>query len=119
MDKKKNSETILVLVLAGIVLYWLYGKKYILTITFMLGVIGVLVPFLATQIHWAWHKLGHYMGYVTGKIILGIVFFIVLYPLSVAAKLFRKNTFEVKPGGSTYFKSRNMEYTKESMENIW
>ncbi|MBO9564580.1 MAG: DUF3623 family protein [Niastella sp.] len=119
MDKKKSTETILVLVLAGIVLYWLMGKKYLLTIAFVLGVIGVFVPFLANQIHWAWHKMGHYMGLITGKILLGIVFFVILYPLSAASKLFRKNAFQVKPGSPSYFKDRNMEYTKETMENIW
>ncbi len=119
MDKKKSTETILVLVLAGIVLYWLFGKKYLLTIAFVLGVIGVFIPFLAIQIHWAWHKIGHLMGYITGKILLSIVFFIILYPLSAVSKLFRKNAFQAKPGSSSYFKDRNMEYTKETMENIW
>jgi hypothetical protein len=119
MDKRKSIETILVLVLASIVLYWLFGKKYLLIIAFLLGVIGILSPFLAAKIHWGWMKLGHCLGYITGRIILGIIFFFVLYPLSLAAKWFGKTSLKMKPGEGSYFKDRNFTYTKETMENIW
>lgn len=119
MDKKKSAETILVLVLALVVLYWLLGKRYLLSIALLLGAIGIFVPFLAGKIHWAWMKLGHFMGYITGKIILSIIFFCMLYPLSLVSKLFRKNTLKTKPGSNSYFKERNFVYTKDTMENIW
>ena len=116
MTKRKSTETILVLVVALIVLFWLFDKKYLLSIALCLGAVGIFVPFLADKIHWAWMKLGHYMGYITGRIILGVVFFFILYPLSLASKLFRKDTLKVKPGADSYFKERNFLYTKE---NIW
>lgn len=117
---KKSTETILVLVIACIILYLMYQRKYLLSAAVILGVIGVFIPFLADKIHWAWMKLGHGMGYLTGKIVLIIVFFLFLYPLSLAAKLFRKKDIvKVKQGADSYFKERNFVYTKESIENTW
>lgn len=119
MVKNKSTETILVLVIACLVLYWFVGKKYLLIIALVLGFTGIFIPLLADKIHWIWMKLGHGMGYLTGRIILIIIFFFILYPLSLAAKLFRKDTIKIKPGTGSYFKDRNFVYTKESMENIW
>ena len=119
MSNKKTTETILVLVIACLVLYWIAGKKYLLTVAMVLGLTGIFIPWLADKIHWAWMKLGSGLGYVTGRIILIIVFFLVLYPLSLMSKLFRKNVVKMKPGISSYFKDRNYVYTRESMENTW
>jgi hypothetical protein len=50
---KKSTETILVLVIACIILYLMYQRKYLLSAAVILGVIGVFIPFLADKIHWA------------------------------------------------------------------
>lgn len=117
---KKSTETILVLVIAGIVLYFVLRQKYLLTIALILGLIGIFIPFLADKIHWIWTKLGHGLGYITGRIILIVIFFLLLYPLSLAARLFRKkDVVKMKQSTGSYFKERNFAYTKESMENTW
>lgn len=119
MINKKSTETILVLVVACLILYWIVGKKYLLITAIALGLIGILFPFLANMIHWAWMKLGAGMGYLTSRIILVLIFFLVLYPLSLISKLFRKNVMKMGPGINSYFKDRNFVYTRESMENPW
>lgn len=116
---KKSTETILVLVIACVILYLVYHRKYLLSAAVILGIIGVFIPFLADKIHWAWMKLGHGMGYITSRIILITVFFFILYPLSLAARLFRKDSIKLRSGADSYFKDRNFVYTKEGMENTW
>lgn len=116
---KKSTETILVLVIACVILNLVYQRKFLLSTAVVLGVIGIFIPFLADKIHWGWMKLGHGMGYITGRIILIIVFFFILYPLSLAARLFRKDSVKIRPGAGSYFKDRNFVYTKEGMENTW
>lgn len=118
MDKK-STATILVLVIACIILYLMFQRKYLLSAAVILGLIGIFIPFLADTIHWGWMKLGHGMGYITSKIILIVVFFFILYPLSLAARLFRKDSVRIRPGAGSYFKDRNFVYTKEGMENTW
>lgn len=119
MVNKKSTATILVLIVACLILYWMVGKKYLLITALVLGLIGIFIPYLAEKIHWGWMKLGSGMGYITGRIILILIFFLVLYPLSAASKLFRKNVVKMKPGIDSYFKDRNYVYTRKSMETPW
>lgn len=119
MTNKKSTETILVLVIACLILYWIAGKKYLLTTALVLGLIGIFIPYVAEKIHWGWMKLGSGLGYITGRLLLIAVFFLLLYPLSLISKLFRKNVVKLEPGSDSYFKDREYLYTSESMENTW
>ena len=125
MNRQKHLETILVLVLALLVFYWLKHDKspetakYILLAAFIVGLIGVFIPALADKIHWAWMKLAHAMGWVMSKVILTIVFFVFLFPMAMAKKFFGKPSVQMKAGGNSYYKERNFVYTKESLENVW
>jgi hypothetical protein len=120
MKREKVLETILVLVLALGVVYWLNRKPYVLVIAGILGFIGLFIPFLAEKIHWVWMKLSQAMGYVMSKVLLTIIFCIFLVPLSFFSKLFGKKTgVRMHKGSASYFVDRNFVYTKESMENVW
>lgn len=125
MNRQKHLETILVLVLALVVFYWLKHvkspetAKYILLAAVIVGLIGVFIPSLADKIHWAWMKLAHAMGWVMSKVILTLVFFVFLLPMALAKKFFGKPTVQMKPGATSYYKERNFVYTKESLENVW
>ena len=85
----------------------------------ILAAIGLLLPALAQQIHVLWMKLGEAMGAVTGKIVLTIIFFMVVVPLSFISKLFGRKTITMQSGEKSYFKNRNFTYNKDSMENVW
>lgn len=121
MSRIKVLETILILVLACVVIYWWFGKNpYSLLAAGIIGLLGLFIPFLAEKIHWAWMKLAEGLGYVMGKLILTIVFLVFLVPVSAISKLFRKRTVDIRQReGASYFKDRNFTYNKESLENVW
>lgn len=125
MNRQKHLETILVLVLALGVFYWFSHikrpelAKYYLLSALILGLIGVFIPFLADKIHVGWMKLAHVMGWVMSKVILTLVFFVFLLPMSLIVRLMGKTGVRLKPGGNSYYKERNFLYDKESLENVW
>ena len=119
MTREKVLETILVLVLALGVFYWIFRSPYFLLAAAIIGAIGLFIPSLASHIHWAWMKLAHGMGYVMSKVLLTVIFFVFLLPLAWLSKLFGKNSVQLKSGEKSYFKERNFTYTKESLENVW
>lgn len=120
MNREKHLETILVLVLALGVFFWLTDKTYLLLAAGILAFIGIFIPFLADKIHWAWMKLAHLMGYVMSKVLLTLIYVVVLLPLSFLSRTFgNKNGIRLKPGAQSYFKDRNFTYTKENLENVW
>jgi hypothetical protein len=119
MDRKKNLETILVLVLAFVVLYKLRKHEYLLLVAISIGVIGLLLPWAAEKIHWAWMKLAEGLGFVMSKVLLTFIYYIILMPLSVFAKMRRNIQARQQEKEGSYFVTRNFLYTKESMENMW
>ena len=120
MNREKHLETILVLVLALGIIYWVYNSGYILLAAGILAFIGIFVPFLAQKIHWAWMKLSHYIGLVMGKVLLTLIYVLFLLPLAFFARLFKsKNGVLLKRKPQSYFVDRNFTYTKSSIENVW
>jgi hypothetical protein len=119
MARNKVLETMLVLVLALMVFYRTTNNGYLFLLAIIVGAIGLFVPSLAEKIHFAWMKLAEGLGFVTSKIILTIIFFIILVPISFLFKAFGKNNVQMKPGNDSCFKERNFTYTPESLENVW
>jgi len=115
----KEYSTILVLILALIVLYIFSGSFIVLYIALALGLLCLLSPWVTAKFHFIWMKLAVAMGSVTAVIILTIVFFVVVVPLSFIARIAGKKFILSERSGSTYFKQRNFLYNKESVENVW
>lgn len=125
MNRRKHLETILVLILALCIAFWMVHVKrpqlgnYLLVSALLLGLIGIFFPFLAEKIHWAWMKLAHAMGAVMGRVILTVVFFIIVVPMALLVRAFGKTGIKTKAEGDSYYILRDHAYTKEGMENIW
>ena len=120
MDREKHLETILVLVLALGVIHWFNGVNGFLSAAGILGLIGLFIPYLAGKIHFLWMKLAQAIGFVMSKVLLSIVYFLVVLPLSLLSKLFgMKNGIRLKPGGESHFIVRDFIYTRESLEDTW
>lgn len=109
----------MVLVLTLLILYYLQKKPWFFFAAVGIGLIGLFIPALAEKIHWLWMKLAEGLGFVTSKILLTIIFFVVLVPLSAISKLFRKPAMKLKGDANSFFKSRNFTYTPKSMEDVW
>ena len=99
--------------------YWFSRNPYLLLAGGILGSIALISPALLQWIHWAWMKLAEGMGYIMSRVVLTIIYFIFLVPISFVSKLFRKDSMQLKKGTDSYYKDRNVTYTKESMENVW
>jgi hypothetical protein len=121
MEREKHLETILSIVFGIAIIYWFTEYQPLIMVVILLSAIGLFNQFLSGSIHWFWTKLSHVMGYVMSKVILSIVFFIFLFPISLLAKLFsKKDSLQLKKGsGSSYYSERNHPYSADDLENPW
>jgi len=115
----KELETILVLVLASVALYWHYKNPLFLLIALITGLTGLFVPAAGSVIHWLWMKLAEGLGFVMNKIILTVIFVFIVIPLGWLSGKTGRSSVKLKAGGATYFRERNHVFTKEDMENPW
>ena len=117
--KETSLETMLILAGACVVLFWIYNKKIFLLVSLLLIAIGVLSPWLREKISWCWMKLSEGIGFIMSKVILSIVFFIFLLPLSLLFRIVKGDALSLKKKSGSYYSDRNLLYSKKDMENMW
>src|SRR5882757_7994339 len=115
MEKSKKTETLLVIVLGCVALYLAKRWSIILVAALVIGLAGLLVPAARDGVYWGWMKLSEGLGWVSGKVILTVMYFLVLVPLAFFARRRGKIGMRMKAGGDSYFKERDHTYVKEDL----
>lgn len=118
-DKVKSLETLLVLVGALIIVFWVSPKKIYLLIGLIFILIGIISPFLAEKISWVWLKFAELLGSVMSKLILSIIYFCFLVPIALIYRLTQKNPLFLKRREGSYYTERDQQYSPKDIENIW
>ncbi len=115
----KQQQTCLVIMTGLLVLWFIYSVKWLVTAAVVIGLIGAFVPIAAKGINWAWYKLAEGMGWVMSKVLLSVVFYLFLFPIALIARLFSKDTLQLKRRPDTYWTQRDHEYSSKDLENGW
>lgn len=120
MDRKKNLETSLIIVTGLLIIYLINGWYPLLIIAGTVGLIGSFFNKPASWITWLWYKAGDLLGKIVPKIILSVVFFLFLFPISVLYRVFNKDRMELKSKTrNTMWNERDHSYSKEDLLMPW
>ena len=86
------------------------------TVVFLL--LSIFSPRLLSPLNRIWMAIGHGLGWVNAKIILGFVFFFIVTPIGFFLKLLGRNLLgrQLSRRGSYWIK-RDEAFTKQSMRN--
>ena len=118
-NRAKQLETCLVIA-TGLMVFWLIFKKpELIYVAIALGVIGAFMPFLAKWVAWVWYKIAEVMGYIMSRVLLSLVFFVFLFPISVIYRMFNKDALQLKKKGNSYWTERDHSYSAKDLENAW
>jgi hypothetical protein len=125
---KKNSAkelrqfalimTIMILLLFAFFFPWLYELSfsyypYFIAAIFL--VVGLVSPKLLNPIHYLWIKLSSFLGFINSKLILFIIYYFMIVPMGLVAKLFGFDPMKKKCQTDTYYIQR--KNTISNMEN--
>jgi uncharacterized membrane protein len=94
-------------------------QKWALYTSLGVGVVSIASPYLSQKIEWGWNKLSFLLGYIVPNILLSVVFFLFLLPISLFSKLFSKDKLMLSNKYNTYFLDVNKEMDKQSFEKTW
>jgi hypothetical protein len=78
----------------GLLLPWLWERAYPFwpwILAAVLGLGGLVAPRLLAPLYKGWMKIGHVLGWINTRIILGVVFFVVIWPAGLIMRVFRKD----------------------------
>ncbi len=83
----------------------------------VLVMLSLIKPALLNLIYGPWMKLGHYLGWVNTRIILGFIFYLMITPMGIVMRLFGKDAMQrrYQPELSTYRK-KSVQNPPQHME---
>jgi hypothetical protein len=118
-EKDSTATTILVIAMGFLALHVLFAWEWAVLVALTVGWTGLLSHRAGSAIERAWTKLTGVLGIVMPSIVLGVLFFLVLYPLSLLSRVFTKDPLMLSSKYDSYFIDVNRTYDKRGMENIW
>ena len=119
MKPDTSKSTILIISMGFLILYLVFLWQWSVVISLLIGIIGIVSPFLSKKIEWGWMKLAKFLGYIIPNVLLSIVFFLFLFPISLISKIFSKDPLMLSEKYKTYFIDINKEMDKGSFDKIW
>jgi hypothetical protein len=119
MKSDTSKSTILIISMGFLILYLVFSWEWAVIVSLIVGIIGIISSFLSKKIEWGWMKLAQFMGYIVPNILLSIVFFLFLFPISLLSKIFSNDPLMLSKKYKTYFIDINKEIDKKSFEKIW
>ena len=109
-DKKTLREFGLVfagglIIFFGLLIPWIFDKPWIWQDggarwpwigAAVFAVTGLIFPMALKPIYFIWMKIGHVLGWINTRIILGLVFFVLFAPLALMFRLFGRDPMQRK-----------------------
>ncbi len=118
-SKKQLTDAGLALILLCLLLFILHGNK-----VFIYGaIIAAFLTMINTSIiyPWAviWFSLTEILGTIVSKVLLGIIYLIVVWPIGFARRLSGKDPLQLKDFGNStdsVFRVREKQYTSKDID---
>ena len=119
-NKTGATKTMLILTVGFLVIYFITKLNWAIYVSLLIGITGIFSGYLSEKINYLWMKLAWLLSLIIPNIILTILFYFFLFPISVLSKMFGKKTpLNLKNNAESFFKSVNKQFDKRSFENPW
>ena len=121
--KAKNIEpikTVLIITVGFIVIYLITKCYWAIIVSLIFGLSGLSSSLLSKKINLLWMKFTWLLSLIIPNILLLIIFYFILFPLSVLAKLFgNRDPLHLKNTMESNFKQHDKKFDKKYFENPW
>lgn len=116
----KATKTVLVITVGFALVYLATGKTWTLYVSIAVGLMGAVSDYFSRKLDFLWMGLARLLGLIVPNIILGLVFYLFLFPLSLFARLFRReDPLRLQNRGDTVFIKVDKTFDKNSFEKPW
>jgi len=122
MDYKKRTPVLTMLVISTgfVIVFFISRFNWALFVSLITGLIGILSPFLSRKIDFYWMKLAWLLSLIVPNILLSIIFYFILFPVSLLAKVVSKKDYLfLKNVKKSTFKKESKVFDKCSFEKMW
>ena len=119
MKSDSSRSTVLVIVVGFLALHLIFSWNWAVIVSLVVGVLGIISVSTSRKIEWLWFKIAGILQYIIPNILLTLIYFLILFPLSILSKLFHKDLLMLSDKHNSYFVDVNKKVDKESFEKTW
>lgn len=122
MKKTKTdpTKTVLIITVGFVIIFLITKVQWAIFVAVGIGLIGILSSYLSKKIDFLWMKLAWILSLIIPNILLGLVFYLFLFPISLLAKLFgNKDPLILKNKTDSIYINSNKKFEKETFEKLW
>lgn len=116
---QSRYEIPLSIVLFMLIIFFISKNDLFIFIAFGIGLISLLSKTITHYIVLVWNYILKIVGTINAHVILGLVFFIILFPISIIYRLLNRDSLNLRAGKESYFLKRDHLYTSKDIENPW
>jgi hypothetical protein len=118
--KSEPVKTCLTIAMGFVVVYVATKWNGALLISLGVGGIGMFSEYLSKKVDFLWMKLTWVLSLIVPNILLGSVFYLFLFPISMLSKLFgKKDPLLLKNNQSSTYVASNKVFSKVHFEKPW
>ena len=87
---------------------------------FLLGILSLLSYWIASRTAIGWLKLVSIPGAIISRVILSVLFFCILFPISIIYRLMGNDNLKLrKKQRDSFYDKREHQYEANDLKNIW
>lgn len=124
MSREKVTESLLTIATGFLFLFLFVNKfsgfdkaEWMVYVSFSVGFLGLASSWMGEKITWLWLKLAEGLGYVNGRILLSLIFFVFLVPLAFLSRIGSSSSLQLKrKKEGSYYADRDHEYSAKDLE---
>ena len=91
-----------------------------LKVSIIIGLLGVISDKASLFIDKIWFKISHILSLIIPNILLGLIFYLILFPIALLSRLFgNKDPLSLKNNQKTLFINKNIIFKAKSFEQSW
>jgi len=120
--KNKNSPTLTVLTISMslLIVHFITKWDWPVIASLIIGIAGVISPKVGLKIEYVWKALTELLGFIVQRLVLTLIFYLILFPIALAAKLFSKrDPLQLSNNSSSTFMDINKSFDKKEFEKPW
>jgi hypothetical protein len=118
--KSDPVKTCLTIAMGFVVVHLSTKWQGALLVSLVVGGIGLFSTYLSEKVDFIWLKLTWVLSLIVPNILLGGLFYLFLFPISVLSKIFgKKDPLLLKNSQSSTYATRNKTFSKSHFEKPW
>ena len=119
MKVDTSKSTVLVISMGFLLIYFIFSWYWSVILSFAIGALGISSNYVSKKIEWIWMRMAHFLSYIIPNILLGIIFYFILFPISLLYRLFSKDPLMLSGIHKSYFIDVAKTVEKSNFEKTW